>query len=1020
MRFRFEEFQLDTESGELLRDGAAVPLRRQTFRLLQVLVERAPALLDRDTLLDEVWGHQALSPNVLPQAISELRQSLGESAQSPRFIETRHRRGYRFCAQVTAEAPRPQESMPVAIAETPLDRFTDAARRNPPPAEPAAPPIRVAPRPALLLLAAALLLALLLLWPRSEAPPTSTTTAAVLALGAFNQEPGLPNWIATAGLELLTAQLSRQPRLHLLRSDALDPLGGPADVRWQHRMHELLGAPLALGGHWHDAGAGRVGLDLSLIDLASGRILLTHSDSAPFEALDLLLERAAADLLTALRLPQSASGRGVERPDAASRLTYWEALEDLARGKGEAALAQLKQLHAQLDTPHWLVPALVRAYRETGQFEPAAALIARRLEDLQMLPLGESLRLQAELGQLQHRPETAAAALRALVELFPEDLESQLRLAEMQLDALQGEAARATIGQLGRQARAARDPRFLLLSARAARLDGQYKSAHGKAQEALDAALRHQLSGLAAIAVLSRAETFKTEGDLAAADALLLAFLGESGEQLGAMQRGQLTLQRLALLREQGRHDAAQALLDELIREGFPESLAARLGVEAALLQVAVDRPDQAGEWLARVAASSSALDEPGLRIAWNNAEALRALADGDIDTARAAFDAAFSLATRSGRAGQSVALQVNAGLMLARQRRFEEAESLWLQALAVFEQLGDRRGQATCLGNLAAAASATGRVERGEELNQRALALFRELRLPGPLARTAYNLGLSAMRAGDLTLAEGLFEEALQGWRSEGQADLVLQAAASRAEVLLLAGDLDAAERQLDGVEPEMQLAGALRRSHVLAASASHALLLGRMESARDFESTALALRREAGHAGWIALSELHLLRLDLLSGGSALQVQLQAEALAARFAALGELRDQARAQLLITEALLAQSRVDSANQALDAARLLAGSFKDTSLELQLDWISAWASPDQERPLRLRALQERADAIGHLPSAWLARRSLELPNAPASGALASTSESAPGDVPLPPYARWPAGSEPGIGQLNR
>lgn len=100
MTFRFGDFILDTRTGTLNGPGGPIALRRQTFRLLRVLLEHAPELVDRDTLLDEAWGRTALSPNVLPQAVSELRQALGDRAQAPRYIGTMHRRGYRILCAV--------------------------------------------------------------------------------------------------------------------------------------------------------------------------------------------------------------------------------------------------------------------------------------------------------------------------------------------------------------------------------------------------------------------------------------------------------------------------------------------------------------------------------------------------------------------------------------------------------------------------------------------------------------------------------------------------------------------------------------------------------------------------------------------------------------------------------------------------------------------------------------------------------------------------------------------------------
>ena len=89
MRYRFAEFTLDTDRETLAGPHGAIALRRRAFALLVTLLEEAPALVTHDRILDRVWGHDALSPNVLPQTVSEIRQALSDSAQAPRLIETR-------------------------------------------------------------------------------------------------------------------------------------------------------------------------------------------------------------------------------------------------------------------------------------------------------------------------------------------------------------------------------------------------------------------------------------------------------------------------------------------------------------------------------------------------------------------------------------------------------------------------------------------------------------------------------------------------------------------------------------------------------------------------------------------------------------------------------------------------------------------------------------------------------------------------------------------------------------------
>lgn len=107
MAYRFGHFQLDPRTGTLSGPHGTIPLRRQAFRLAEVLLEHAPELLEHNALLDRVWGRTALSANVLPQTISELRHALGDDAHHPRFIETVHRRGYRFVCPVDRIASPP-------------------------------------------------------------------------------------------------------------------------------------------------------------------------------------------------------------------------------------------------------------------------------------------------------------------------------------------------------------------------------------------------------------------------------------------------------------------------------------------------------------------------------------------------------------------------------------------------------------------------------------------------------------------------------------------------------------------------------------------------------------------------------------------------------------------------------------------------------------------------------------------------------------------------------------------------
>jgi DNA-binding winged helix-turn-helix (wHTH) protein len=103
--FRFGEFRLDLAREELVGPAGACVLRRKVFDTLRVLLEAAPAVVTLDEMLDRVWGHHALSASAIPNVIAELRRVLLDDPASPRYVETRHRRGYRMRAIVHRERP---------------------------------------------------------------------------------------------------------------------------------------------------------------------------------------------------------------------------------------------------------------------------------------------------------------------------------------------------------------------------------------------------------------------------------------------------------------------------------------------------------------------------------------------------------------------------------------------------------------------------------------------------------------------------------------------------------------------------------------------------------------------------------------------------------------------------------------------------------------------------------------------------------------------------------------------------
>jgi DNA-binding winged helix-turn-helix (wHTH) protein/Tfp pilus assembly protein PilF len=118
--YKFGPFVVDGGAYRLLRDGTNIPLSPKIIDLLLFLAARPSVLVSKDDLFRALWPDVAVTDNALTQAVSELRQALGDDPSSPKYVQTVARRGYRFIS--------------------PVEPIVSAASMAPSPPEPAAPP----------------------------------------------------------------------------------------------------------------------------------------------------------------------------------------------------------------------------------------------------------------------------------------------------------------------------------------------------------------------------------------------------------------------------------------------------------------------------------------------------------------------------------------------------------------------------------------------------------------------------------------------------------------------------------------------------------------------------------------------------------------------------------------------------------------------------------------------------------------------------------------------------------------
>lgn len=100
----FGQFRFDEPNECLWRGSQAIPLRPKAFAVLKYLIIHKGVLVTKQQLLDDVWPETFVGEAVLKDCIRQLRQALNDQAKASQFIETSHRRGYRFIAPLVEEA----------------------------------------------------------------------------------------------------------------------------------------------------------------------------------------------------------------------------------------------------------------------------------------------------------------------------------------------------------------------------------------------------------------------------------------------------------------------------------------------------------------------------------------------------------------------------------------------------------------------------------------------------------------------------------------------------------------------------------------------------------------------------------------------------------------------------------------------------------------------------------------------------------------------------------------------------
>ncbi len=134
---RFGTFELNLADGELRKRGLRIALQEQPLRILMALLERPGDIVGREELCRRLWPHGTFVDfeHSLNAAVRRLRVALGDEAEVPRFVETVHKRGYRFLALGSSVPDYPADFRgdrvgPAAIATVAIAQRTQACAQT--------------------------------------------------------------------------------------------------------------------------------------------------------------------------------------------------------------------------------------------------------------------------------------------------------------------------------------------------------------------------------------------------------------------------------------------------------------------------------------------------------------------------------------------------------------------------------------------------------------------------------------------------------------------------------------------------------------------------------------------------------------------------------------------------------------------------------------------------------------------------------------------------------------------------
>jgi DNA-binding winged helix-turn-helix (wHTH) protein/tetratricopeptide (TPR) repeat protein len=790
---RFGVFEVDLRAAELRKRGVRIKLQEQPFRILSLLLERPGEVVTREELRETLWpAHTFVDfDRSLNKAMTKLRCALADSPESPRYVETVPRHGYRFLASVhTGHDDQAGRNWPAGPDEIPMDGSgTNTASGNG-----AAPLKLLAMRRRmrlrrLYMVAAALLLGLaatsaylrfhpLTVWGGSSFVPGPRRSVAVIG---FKNLSGNPQeaWLSTALSDWLMTELTAGEQVRMIPAENIARMKMELSLpdvdslsrESLERIRKNLGTDFVVVGAYAMVGGksdGEIRLDLRLQDTQSGEIADAISEKGTESHLLELVSRAGEHLRQRLGV------RAVTREEAAEVAVALPSRGETAKlySEGLAKLRVFDALDARdllrravASEPDYAPShaALARAWSQLGYDENAKSEAKKAFDLSSSLPRAERLLVEGRYREMTRDWARATEIYRALFDFFPDNLDYGLALASAQLGANKWKEALETTTALRTLPAPLRDnPEIDLLENDAAQALGDTKRAETALARAVEKAQSAGASLLLAKARREQAWLFENsgkqhdvEGVIREAKQLYIA----ASDRRGVAQTS--TLEGIALER-QGNYLEAKKRYDESL----------------AIYRETGNKLSLSGEY-----------DNLG--------DVLFYL--GHLQEARKNYDQALSAYAEFGDQNGVSLVKLGLGDVALAEGKHQQAKQMYGEALAICRVLGNRSREASALEGLAKVERVEGDAVNARQNAAEAAAKKEEVGDRNEAAHVGLLLAQLALDEGKNTEAAATAQASLNVFedgkaeRYAAEANLIL----SRA--LLAGGQIDEARRKIE-----------------------------------------------------------------------------------------------------------------------------------------------------------------------------------------------------------------------------